>query len=447
MRIKWARCSLALLMTFSMAAIWAEPASENQKQSAKKEIHAQGLAYHGSHPLYHIQKITKGKQKVNYRPSYHLGVEEAMETNGLSFSGNYVADLATNPIGGKSKGFKYAGSLGMFFNLDLERIFHWTGWDFYFSATWRKGSSLSKDKIGNVFDVMQVYGSETLKLSGAAFKYTGLDGDLIWYLGRIGAGDIFLTSPYYSYYVNNGIDGNPVAIFFNLPFTAYPNVVWGSALDVKNDYLELKLGVFDTNVNTVKSKYHGLNFTFHSPYGALLIAEGSFLIGQSKKDMHGWPGNYKIGVAYITGQHNEISGKKSRADINYYLLFDQVFFQRDHKQFGAFFSLIMAEPDKNTFPLFMNGGINLKGLFPSRNDDVSCFGFVYGDFSKDIRTINKLDNQPLQHAETVLELNHMFDFSKYHGSVQPCIQYVIHPNGQYNIPNALVLAMQITFVY
>lgn len=441
--MRWYKGYLFFLFTFSTFDM--QIFSEEQNPSSLNDRSPQPVSYHPSHPVYHKQKLQAKKKETSlYREAYYLQVEEYIERKGLSFSGNYVADIAGNPVGGKARGFKYAGSVGMFFNLDLEKIFEWKGFDFYFSATWRKGSSLSKDKIGNIFDVMQVYGSETLQLSDAALKYESPEGLFSWYGGRIGAGDFFLSSPYYSYYVNNAIDGNPVAIFFNLPFSAYPNALWGSLIDLKGDFLELKLGVFDTNYEIFHSKYHGLNFSFKSPYGVLLIAEGTLLVGQSPKSTMTWPGNYKFGVAYVTGQHDKISGKTSKGDINYYLLFDQVFFKRNAQQYGAFISLILAEPDKNTFPFFLNGGMTLKGLIPSREKDVTCLGFAYGDFSKDIRRNNKINHQPLQHAETDLECNYTI-FINPNNSIQPCIQYVIHPNGQYNIPNALVFAVQATF--
>ena len=64
---------------------------------------------------------------------------------GLSF----VTDMLGNPIGGKAKGFAYAGSFGLNIDVDIGKHTALKGLSFFTSAVWRTGTNLSADKIGN----------------------------------------------------------------------------------------------------------------------------------------------------------------------------------------------------------------------------------------------------------------------------------------------------------
>ncbi len=137
-----------------------------------------------------------------------------------------------NPAGGEARGFAYAGSYGLSVNIDLTPA-GWKGFDLFSSAVWRTGTNLSQRKIGNQFPVAQVFGSQTVKLNELYFCQTILNGNLVFKGGRLDAGNDFLASPLYGMFVNNAFDGNPISIFFNVPFTAYPNSTWGSYLFFK----------------------------------------------------------------------------------------------------------------------------------------------------------------------------------------------------------------------
>jgi porin len=107
----------------------------------------------------------------------------------------------------------------------------------------RFGTSLSKDYIGNVFNVQQVCCGETYRVVDLAYEQTLLDDRVEFRVGRIAAGDDFLVSPYDYVFVQNGFDGNPVGIFFNAPgMTAYPNATLGRARQGEANGSDLRHG-------------------------------------------------------------------------------------------------------------------------------------------------------------------------------------------------------------
>jgi porin len=111
-------------------------------------------------------------------------------------------------------------------------------------------------------------------------------------------------------------------------------------------------------------------------------------------------------------------------------------------------SAFVLSPQQNIakLPFQANAGIIYKGLVPTRDNDYSIFGFVYGEFSNEIVTTTK-DNRSLHSDyEIVLELAYRVNLTKF-AYVQPDLQWVINPGGTHTVPNALVLGAQMSVTF
>ncbi len=363
---------------------------------------------------------------------------------GVTVDSSFVTDMQGNPSGGKSQGFAYAGSYALSLNIDFTQAglsdFH-----LFTSAVWRTGTNLSRDKIDNQFTVSQLYGSQTVRLDCLYLLKYFLDKRLSFKAGRLNAGDDFLCSPLYWQYVNNGFDGNPVSIFFNVPFTAYPKATWGAYAQGKPwEWLSIKAAVYNANSKIQANKYHGTNFTFASTNGVVWITEWQALVNQGKES-HGLPGNYKVGFYYLTGSTHKFSGGFEKGDPGFYLLLDQMIYRKggpsSDQGLTPFVSLISQPKDRNKFPFFVNGGLVYKGIIPGRTQDTASFGFVYGKYSEDLARAERAQGKQGPTAETVLELDYWVQITPWF-YIMPDIQYIIRPKGL-NTPNALVLGVQI----
>jgi len=371
-----------------------------------------------------------------------------MATHGVTVDSSFTTNMQGNPAGGKARGFAYVGSYGLSVTIDLTHT-GWDGFQLYAAACWRTGTNLSSRKIDNQFTVSQLFGSQTVKLVELYALQSFWNDRFIMKAGRLCAGDDFLASPIYGQFVNNAFDGNPVSIFYNIPFTAYPGATWGAYVEGKPwDWLSAKFAVFNANGDIGKDKYHGTNFTFSSTNGVVLITEWCLLVNQGKNS-HGMPGNYKAGFYYLTGdalQKNHFSGGKHHGDPGFYLLFDQMVYREGGKGsdigLTPFISLIFQPKSYNEFPFFANGGVLYKGLFPGRPKDTAALGFVYGKYSSDLAAEERAKGQKPQNAETVLELSYWCQINKWF-YIMPDMQYIIRPKGTNTYPNAWVIGAQI----
>ncbi|MBJ7449138.1 MAG: carbohydrate porin [Parachlamydiales bacterium] len=383
------------------------------------------------------------------------GFGEGLGYNGIDVTASYTMDVAANPIGGEKKGFAQAGSLGLGIIFDLDHLFNWTGWSLNNSWVWRSGNSLTKEKINNQFNVQQVWGGQNFRLN-ELFIQNAVSDVFLFKAGRLDAGNDFLASPLYCDFMNNGFCGNPVGIFFNGVFSAYPNAQWAAYLSFKPiDTILAKFGIYNTNASVSQNHYHGMDWEFENDVGVQLITEWVYLVNQEEYSP-GLPGNYKVGFMYYTGNFPEFLGDSHKGNYNYYFLFDQTVYR--HEECGCitdrgltpFIGLIFGPKNRNEFPFFGVGGLVYQGLFPQRPLDTTALGFIYGSYSKDMRLnqnqaksfgiMGPYGNMP-QTYEAVIELSHNFIFSGWF-SIMPDVQYIINPKGYGTIDNALVVGFQ-----
>ena len=90
------------------------------------------------------------------------------------------------------------------------------------------------------------------------------DNSLMFKIGRIAAGDNFMTKPLYWLYQNNAFDGNPVGAFKQTRLPAFPGSAWGAMAQVTDSQgLYLKAGVYQINTEKQDSlNMHGLDWSF-----------------------------------------------------------------------------------------------------------------------------------------------------------------------------------------
>jgi porin len=379
------------------------------------------------------------------------GERYKLRERGFDFEWTYVSDIQGNPVGGKHRGFAQAGSMGLNLIFDLQKLMYIPGLELFSSFVFRNGTNLSSRKIKNQFPVSQVFGGESYRLNELYFKEKLCKGNLNLKAGRLDAGNDFLQSPLNYYFVSNAFDGNPISVFFNSGFNAYPNATWGAYLDFKIKHqFKTQLGVYNINPNIYKNRYHGTNFTFHEKGGVLIIGQFDYLLNQAPKST-GLPGNYRIGYFYQTGKKAEFSGEQHKGNYSIYAMLDQSVYHNKDAWITPFANFIFAPQNRNLFPFFFDCGFTYDGIVKGRPDDALAFGAAYGSYSPDLRhvqrearrnkTLGPFGNQP-QDFELVLELNYWWQVTKWF-VVTPDIQYIVHPKGHPNVENALVIGVQI----
>jgi porin len=399
------------------------------------------------------------------------GVRNMLDDSGVELSGSYTNNIAGNPVGGKSAGFTYTDNIGFGAELNFEKLIGWQGLTLTVSGLNRSGSSLSQENIGNQFTVQQVFGGQTVMFYALAAEQKMFDDKVSLKFGRFATGDDFASSPFYWLYMNNGIDGNPQALPVNTQFSAYPWAVWAARLKIQpTPEWTAQLGVYQVSDRVFDRTYHGLDWSIRPNDGVLLISQfgwspeffkkpvetesdgKSLASGKSAgksvapAKMEGLPGNYWFGAYYSPWQFAQFGTEETATNsYGFYWHADQMIFrERPGSDQGlTLWSAFVLSPQQNIakLPFQFNGGLAYKGLVPTRDEDQTVFGIVYGKFSRNYaRSVNETGGGYPQY-EMVLELGYRVQLTKF-AYVQPDLQWVINPGGTGNIPNALVLGAQ-----
>src|SRR4029077_13319775 len=115
------------------------------------------------------------------------GLRSQLENEGFVPTLSFVTNIGGNPIGGRDQGVTHADNFGLDLLFDLDKLVGLKGGSFLVSMSQRSGSSLSREYIGNVFTVQQVFGGQTFHLIDVAYQQKLLDERVEFRVGRIAA--------------------------------------------------------------------------------------------------------------------------------------------------------------------------------------------------------------------------------------------------------------------
>jgi porin len=388
---------------------------------------------------------------------------------GITPTLTYVSNILGNPVGGQHQKVAYDDNIGLDIDVDLEKLAGLKDLTFHVSGSFRSGRSLSKVAIANTFPVSSIFGGETIRLYELYFEQSILEDRVSLLIGRFGIGDEFLTSPLYSVFLNNAIDGNPISVPLNVPAfssQSYPVAQWGFRAIVRPvQEWYVMAGISNGDRTLSRNSTHGVDFSFRSDADIFTVGEAGYLRNQ-QENATGLPGNYEFGGYYDAGPFPDLyhdkhghsyvaSGLPPRTAHNnygFYLLIDQQIYREidpKHNQgLIPFAGVTFAPLDINTFPFFFLAGLIYNGPIPGRDRDTAGLGIAYGQFSDELQRSQRLEQKlngssnGVQHFEMILELTYQIELAP-HLIVQPDAQYIIRPGGTGNIPDALVLGVQI----
>ncbi len=406
------------------------------------------------------------------------GMRNMLDDEGVEIIANYTTNIAGNPVGGTSAGFTYTDNIYFGVELDFEKLIGWKGLTVAVSGLNRDGSSLSQKYLGNnQFTVQQIFGGQTVMFYALALEQKLFDEKVSLKAGRFATGDDFASSPIYWLYMNNGIDGNPQALPVNTQFSAYPWAVWAARLrvDPTPEYNGM-LGVYQVSDRVFNRAYHGLDWSMRGNDSILLISQigwtpeffkrpvpvdssaasdgKSVADGKSAKKvvapaatvMKGLPGHYWFGAYWSPWEFSQFgTSEKATNSYGFYWHLDQMVWQESpgSDQGLTLWSAFVLSPQQNIakLPFQVNAGAIYKGLIPTRDNDYTCLGFVYGKFSRNYARAQNESDLGYPQYEIVLEANYKIQLTKF-AYIQPDVQWVINPGGTGNVPNALVLGAQ-----
>ncbi len=370
----------------------------------------------------------------------------------------YDAIMAGNVSGGlKQGGPLYGQNLGFGLTFDMQKLVGWKGATINISGVDRAGNTIRPD-VGNLYDEMQLVGGSTAYLYDVTLEQKFLNDKVAFKFGRLSAGDDFASSDFYSYYLNNGIDGQIKAVVLDTRFSTYPYPVWGARLRVDPvSEWNVMTGIYQVSNTMFNPNYNGLNFSMHGGYS--IVQEVGWtpefdkrpVENRDSKDIsapqvRGMPGHYALSGYFSNSDYPQFgTSNKAYYSYGFFAQADQmVYREAPGSDLGLYLwgSLTYA-PQQNIslIPVQLSCGAIYKGPLPTRPDDRAIIGFIYGHFSPDYANTIAVTGSGYPSAEKVLEWGYRVQASKF-AYFQPDVQFIIDPYGTGNIPNAVVIGAQ-----
>lgn len=406
------------------------------------------------------------------------GVRTTLEKQGVLWRGHYIAEMAGNPVGGRSQGFRYAHEIALGTDIDFKKL---TGNDvgtLHFTLTERAGRSLAADSIGNIESVQEIFGSgETVRITMLALEHpfgSHLDTEIGWNNTEtdFAASSVYWGDSLYCLYQSNGICGMPQALAANSGYSFYPTVVpaaWAKFYPREDHSIVLAVGAYAVNP-TIVNTHNGFQLGMDNVTGTYIPVELGWHRGTAD-DKGPYPGMYRVGGYYDTSEVKIVTNSASkyipsginlidlpsesrRGRYGLWALADQMI-ERDEadpkRGIILWSAFIWGDPKTALFPYFGEIGVARKGTFSKRPNDTFNLGFVVGALNQKLAQYEGFlasqgEAAPKQAQEMVGELNYGYEVAHWY-VLRLGVQYVWHPSGQNEIPNAFVMDLQLNVTF
>ena len=388
------------------------------------------------------------------------GLRTTLANKGITFNAQYTAQVWGNPIGGESTGTVYTGLMSFQGNVDLQKLLGWQGGTVSTRWYWLSGQDISAEHVGNVFTVSTIAGYPTVRANELWFQQNFLNDRISIRLGQLGADSEFDLSTYSAVFLNGTFSWSPY-LSTNIPNggPGYPMGAPGVRLALTPlDWVTYQGAAFQGNVFAQNVNRHGFRWDLNSSNGYFPIHELMFRTNQGA-GVGGLPGEIKVG-----GWFDTVPDQKAAAsqpwNYGFYFVADQALYRvpqpvsapavddngkqtpavpSTEKDLGMFTHIAFAPRNSSLMNFYIDGGLNYKGLFPTRDNDVLGVAFAYGHLTNNPQ---ENDGGSFPGYEMVLEATYQMEITPWL-TVQPDVQYVIHPSGA-DIGNALVSGAQAT---
>ena len=393
------------------------------------------------------------------------GARTALKDKGIDITLISINEIMNVLSGGLHRAASYEGRIEFSVDTDLDKLVGWKGAATHFTIyQLHNAGHVAADNAGSIGDVSNIDALGTTRLFTAYFQQTLFDDKVSIRIGQIAADDEFLNSPTSANLLNGTFGWASLAAANMLSGgPAFPLATPGVRVAVKpTEQITWQTAVFSgnpagDNCNDLPQVCNRYGTAFSFAGGALWMSELQYAINQGK-DAKGLPGIYKLGGWYATtdfaDQHYGLdalgnvvslatmppSALNRRGDWGIYGIADQMVWRADKTSVNLFLRGGFAPSDRNLISFYADGGFGIKGPFAGRDDDAITFGVSYAKISKDASALDQdtlaLNGPPypIRDEEVIFELTYQAQIAPW-WTVQPDLQYIVHPGGNVPDPN------------
>jgi len=369
-----------------------------------------------------------------------LGFKDSLAESGIDVGFGITNIYQQNVRGGLSKHNRrgrITGSYDVEVSAELEKLLGWESGNLYIhlEGGWPDAEGIDGPSVGSAFGVnADAIGNRAMDVKQLFYEGPVFSEDLNLMIGKIDFTGVFDCSEYAddecSQFLNAAFVDDPT-----IPFPAYS---LGIVLTYSPaDYWYLSGGIADAQAD---GRETGFRTAFHKEDYFLYILEAGLSqkinIGAEPLD-----GTYRAGIWYDPQpKANSDASKSRRDDTGLYLSCDQLMLkenadEQDNQGLGVFFRYGYADGRRNDITSFWSIGLQYRGLFEGRDEDVLGAGFAKGIFS------DSADTTYTDDYENAFEIYYNLQISDWL-NLSPSVQYIANPGGNQAVSDAVVLGLR-----
>lgn len=381
---------------------------------------------------------------------------------GITIGLNYIGEVLGVASGGIRGEGSFEGRFEGVVDVDLGKFAGWRGASAHVKGFQiHNGGRNAADNVGSIFDPSNIDALPTTRLFTAWFQQNFLGDAVSIRAGQLAADDEFLTSPTAGGLINGTFGWAAInAANIRSGGPAYPLAAPGVRLQVKpSSDVTLLAAVFsgdptgkNCTINPQECNRHGTTFSLSG--GALWIAEAQLAVNAAP-DAAGLPGVYKIGVWHATADYlhqrfgiDPATGMvaalvdpvmpealRLRGNSGIYGVADQMIWRAGDRAINVFLRAGVTPSDRNLISAYVDGGVGIKGMLDGRPDDLLTLGIAHGEIGSHARGLDRDTLAfngppwPIRDYETVFEASYIARLTPW-WSIQPDLQYIVHPGGR-----------------
>lgn len=390
-----------------------------------------------------------------------------LSEHGVDFEFFYIGSLPSVVAGGRRIETVYQGLLLMTLDLDSKKLAGYEGGRFHAGSLWLHGEKPFSDAfIGDLNKVNLIDYANAFRLWELYYEQRFFENKLSVKLGQLAVDQDFIYPT-----VSDRVFANQTFFFPTIAFNVFDiagfpvghHALPSSPLATPGVRVRwdptsqcyVQAAVYDGNPDTSDT---GTRINLNNEEGAMAYFETGYKLNQGK-DASGLPGVYKIGGYYHTDDfvdyHNVLVGSGAATHSGNYGLYataDQTLHLEGDSSdaakqgLGAFMRGGWAPEDRNIVEWSLDGGLVYRGLLPTRDWDAFGASIAWMWMSRDLASGQRFVNSlapgtfsPVDY-EGLVEVTYKAQLTAW-WTLQPSLQWVVHPGGSRADRDALAFVL------
>ena len=362
------------------------------------------------------------------------------EVEAWQFGARIQGGILRNFKGGIKTGSDYIGLIRLTLSLDTEQAGLWKNGQLFFTGVNAHGGLPTATLIGDFQPISRNEAPERTALFEFWYKHSF--GKLSILAGQHDMNSSFGTS---------GSAGRSIHSAFGMYPSITPNAGYSFSIFPRT-MPALYIKYAGKNITLQTAAYSGSSTNFNDdPYNLRWnLNESVFLVGEihyNRFIQGAHQGTYKLGAFVHTGNFPDITNPTAQIKGNQgiYLIADHLLIPEDrHSSQGLklFLQTGIGPGNQNLIDVFTSAGFTYEGLLPQRDKDVLFAGMVNSFINEELIESTGM----MEKSRAIVELNYSMQLGD-HFTLQPDLQYIINPNADPNLNNALLGILRFTINY